>query len=133
MKREIEYYLGYLRNPKQKMKNGFDEVKESEVIIYKDGDDYREVVTNEKIYVEKTLQVFDGHRVTEANASFIGRVGKKLENKEASTLMEQIRKNNMANYISIIYTLMQDTKELAASGEQEYLEEVEKVKNTFRK
>ena len=118
MVKEMEYYLGYLRNPKQR---------------FKDGEDYREAITDEKIYTEERVQVFDGHKVTEKDASFIGRVGKKLETKEALSLMKQIKNNNMKNYLITILKLMQDTRELTLIGEQEYLNELEKVKNFFRK
>ncbi|MBQ8891339.1 MAG: hypothetical protein IJ068_00540 [Bacilli bacterium] len=130
---EKEYYLGYLRNPKDVITNGFQDVKETEAILYKDVNDYREVVTNEKVLEVSKNQVFDGHRVTEAQAGFIGRIGEKLELKDTLAKMNQIRENNMASYVEKIYQLIIDTRELANIGEQEYLNEIEKFQNSFRK
>ena len=47
--------------------------------------------------------------------------------------MNQIRENNMASYVEKIYQLIIDTRELANIGEQEYLNEIEKFQNSFRK
>ena len=130
---EKEYYLGYLRNPKEVITNGFQDVKEIEVILYKDYNDYREIVTNEKVLVMDKNQVFDGHQFTKNQAGFIGRIGEKLSNIKAMDLMNQIREKNMVEYIDKIYTLINDTRDKAEIGEQEYLEEIDKFRSNFRK
>ena len=133
MEKGIEFYLGYLRNPKETPKDGFDEVKETEVVLYKEYGDYREIVTKEKVLEVEKNQVFDGHQFIKNQAGFIGRIGNKLTRQEAIKKLNEIRITHMSEYVNNIYTLIYDTIELAEIGEQEYRDEVDKFKNTFRK
>ena len=133
MNEEKEFYLGYLRNPKQTLKDGFDEIKEYEVILIHDYNDYREVVTREKIYLTEKNQVFDGHKVYKSQAGFIGRLGRRLTTKEAHEMMTDIRNNRMDEYVSNIHTLLYDTLEMYLEGEKSYQETVEEFKQSFRK
>ena len=132
MKEEIEFYLGYIRNPKDIITNGFQDIKETEVILYKDYGDYREVVTKEKILVIDKLQTFDGHKFLKEQAGFIGRIGNKLNNKEAIQYMTNIRKNKMVEYIDAIYQLLESTREKSEIDNEEYNLEEEKFKKGFR-
>lgn len=130
---KIEYYLGYLRNPKQEITNGFQEVEEMEVILEHQYNDYREVALKAKMYPVQKNEVFDGHKVFKSQSTFIGRVGKQLSKKEAIDLMTKIRETTMDDYIGKLYKLIEDTREKTLQGEKEYQEEIEKFKNTIRK
>ncbi len=133
MNTEKEYYIGYLRNPKQVIKNGFQDVKEYEVILVHEYNDYRELVTMDKVYLMNKNEVFDGHKVFKSHAGFIGRVGKKLSKEELKNKLDDIRENNMTEYMENIYNLLNDTRELYLKDEEEYLKEVENFKNNTRK
>ena len=114
MNKSIEYYLGYLRNPKQ------ESAKEIQVIVMHEYNDYREVATREKIFVMDKNQEFDGHQVFKSHAGFIGRIGKQLTPKEANEMITDIRKNKMESYINSLYTLIYDTLEMYMEGEKNY-------------
>jgi len=128
---EKEYYVGYLRNPKEKIETGFENIKEYEVILEKDYNDYREIALKEKVYIMDKNEVFDGHKVYKSQAGFIGRIDKKLTNVEANEMIDDIRKNRMEEYIDTLSTLLKDTMEMYLQGEKEYLDERQKFANVF--
>ena len=133
MKKENEFYLGLLRNPNERITDWFYQIKETEVLLYKDFNDYREVLTKEKVLLIDKMHVFDGHQFMLNQAGFIGRIKKPLSHKEAMDFITDIRENKMAEYVETIYKLIEETRILAEQKDQEYAEEVEKFKAAFRK
>ena len=130
---EKEFYLGYLRNPKDVITNGFQDIKESVAILYKYHNDYYEVVTNEKVFIADKNQVFDGHQVKKNHCSLIGRIEKKLDKFESNKFINAFNENNIVTYLENINHLLVDTKEKAEIGYQEYLEKEQEFKNSFKK
>ena len=131
MNMEKEYYVGYLRNPKDKPKDGFETVNEYKVILEKDYNDYRELALKEKVFLMNKNEVFDGHKVFKSQAGFIGRIGEKLSREQAMEMMTDIRENHMEEYINTLSTLIKDTLEMYLKGEQEYLDERKKFAGEF--
>ena len=117
---EPEYYIGYIRNPMQKITNGFQEAEEFEVLLMKDFNDFREVSTRAKVYLMDKQEVFDGHKVYKSQASLIGRVGRKLTIKEVNQFIKDIRENRMEEYINMLDRLITDTRRLYTKGELDY-------------
>ena len=117
---EPEYYIGYIRNPMQKITNGFQEAEEFEVLLMKDFNDFREVSTRAKVYLMDKQEVFDGHKVYKSQARLIGRVGRKLTIKEVNQFIKDIRENRMEEYINMLDRLITDTRRLYTKGELDY-------------
>ena len=129
---ENEFYLGYVRNPKDVIKNGFQEKKEYEIIVEKDYNDYREVCLREKIYLVNPNEVVDGHQVLKNQAGLVGRIGRKLTKDEAMKMITVIRETKMDEYIETLRNLINDTREMYLQGEQEYKDEVAKFIDYFQ-
>ena len=128
---EKEYYIGYLRNPKQVISNGFQDIEEFEVILEKDYDDYREVCLREKVYLMKKNEIFDGHQILKNQAGLIGRIGKKITQKEAMNLITTIRETRMEEYVEQLRILINDTREMLLEGEKEYQQERKKFADNY--
>ena len=131
MNKEKEYYVGYLRNPKQKITNGFQDIEEMEVILEKDYNDFRELALREKVYIVNKNQVIDGHKIYKSHAGLVGRVGNKLTNEEAMAMITNIRNNRMREYIEKLTVLINDTLEMFIQGEKEYQEERQKFASEY--
>lgn len=136
MDKKEEYFLGYIRNPKEIITNGFQDVREHEIILVHEFndyfDEYREVITKEKLIQGNQNKTFDGHEMYKNHAGLIGRVGKKLSTSELNQILTDIRKNHMSEYIDTLTTILKDTEELIQKGEQEYREEREKFASAFK-
>ena len=132
MKNE-EYYVGYLRNPKDIVTNGFRDIKEMEVIVIHENDDYREIITRKKIYLTDKNHVFQGHQAFTGNFDFIGRIDRKLSSEEALSKIKEIRKNDIQNYLNNLIILNNDTVDMAIESEKSYLEMISKFRQSFRK
>ena len=131
MKETKEYYIGYLRNPKQIITNGFDKIDEMQVILEKEYNEFRELALREKVYIMDKNQVFDGHQLYKSQAGLIGRLGPKLLKIEAIDMITNIRNNGMPEYITKLNQLIDDTREMYLKGEQEYLAERDKFASNF--
>ena len=128
-----EYYLGYVRDPGQVIENGFQDIKEIEIILKKENNEFYEITTGAKLYALNNNQVIDYHKVFENNASLIGRIDYKLtfyEVRDYLTGLEELRKSN---YTDKIVELINKTLERANIGEKEYQDEIKRFKKTFRK
>ena len=132
MNNEIEYYLGYLRNPSQVITSGFQDVQELEVVVECEDNTFREVTTRGKIFLEKPNEVFYGHRVFQSNSIFIGRVAKKLTKEEAYEKLEQL-KSMKEEYANKLIKLRNDTQDLAIMDEKNYIDATERFVKAFRK
>ena len=117
MENEKEFYIAYLRNPKQNITNGFQDIDEMEVIAIHEFNDFREVATRDKIYLMDKNEVFDGHKVYKSHAGFIGRIGRQLTLQEANEMLTNIRNNGMEEYMTKINTLIKDTLDMYMQGE----------------
>ena len=132
MNKEVEYYLGYLRNPKQVKDNAFQDVKELKVVVEYNGQEYREVSTRRKIFIEQPNEVFYGHQVFQSGSGFIGRIGVKLTKDEALNKLKEL-KDTKEDYLNQLTTIMNDTFELAIIREKSYINTVSEFANFFRK
>ena len=125
-----EYYVGYLRNPKDIITSGFQDIKELEVVVVFENNVYREAITRGKIYVG--IPIFDGHRVFQSDSKFVGRIGEKIPKEVAYQKLQEYR-DMKEEYANKLKTLMNDTFDLALLGEKSYIDTVERFVRTFRK
>lgn len=131
MKKDKEYYIGYLRNPKQTITSGFEKINEMQVILVKEYNEFRELASMEKVYIMEQFKVFDGHKIYKSQAGLIGRIGSKLLTNEAMDMITNIRNNRMEEYITELMKLIDDTREMYLQGEQEYVNERAKFASNF--
>lgn len=125
----MNYYIGYLRNPKDTMENGFKEKLEFEVLLKQKDDEIREVTTNSKVFLINGNETIDGKKIIETNCLLVGRIGKELSYEKAKEFL----KHQGIRYLQNIYYYIEATSNFAITKTLEYQEMEEKFRKETRR
>ena len=130
---EKEYYIGYVRNPNEKINDGFSNFKEYCVFLTKDQYDYKEIITDQKLYVIDNFETIDWNKAYENNSFLIGRVDTKTTFESIKSYLNSFKDIDIINYISKIQDFISDGIEKANLAHKEYIETEEKFIKKFNK
>lgn len=130
---ENNYYIGYLRDPEQNLKDGFDEYNELEIIIKYDGNDYREITTNEKIYLANKYETIDWNKLYNQETFLVGRIGKQTSFQELRDYFANLDDNIVANYSNTLKKIYLKGKNKAINSHLEYENSLDEFAKKIKK
>ena len=126
-----KYYYGYALNPEETRNDDFFERTKIKCVLIYNGEEYRELYTDAKLFLVNGQEVIDGKKVFEEDASLIGNLDKEITIEDVVNF--QYKKGlDEREYLNLLIKLISITREFAIRGAKEYLELEQKFIETFK-